>query len=550
VNAFLRIGILVSVFAAIAAPGSIAAEPTYGSRVVDPLNKVFAETDLKSFSGDYFPEVARGEYATWLVLIRKPVALSNVSVEVTEPSDGHSTLPKPRVRFVGTVQVSTQAEKRPGPDALRPASGMFPDPLYPTAPESIAAGDLLQLWVDVKIPTDAGAGKYQSKLVVHASGDPAQEIPLQLRVYAVTVGKANFWISQSLYLPNIILPTTPAGTLDAYFAKVKTYAEDLVSHGQHMLEINPLQMIRPGPDGSYDYSFFDRYVQVLKDAGCGDRIQGCYLGTRSAGWVSDFDAQIGVPKDGLFQVQKVPIDSDAAKTFFASYLPALVAHLKEKGWLGSYLQSIADEPIPENVESWKRLKAYADRYEPGIPTVDAEPPEMIGDLCSINCPCLNSLDTSYTKWEPILHAPGREFWYYVANQTLDNYANRFIDQPSMKTRLIPWIAFGCGARGFLHWGYDSWYVTKDPFHDLTPQGLPPGDGWIVYPGANGPIDSIRWEQLRDGVGDYELLGKAMAKDYGAAVQTIKQVVKTFSVYDTSIENFRKVRHELLEMDVR
>ena len=118
----------------------------------------------------------------------------------------------------------------------------------------------------------------------------------------------------------------------------------------------------------------------------------------------------------------------------------------------------------------------------------------------------------------------------------------------MKTRVLPWIAAACGAKGFLHWGFDSWYVTKDPFHDLTPGGLPPGDAWIVYPGSKGPIDSIRWEQTRDGIDDHALLMKALVKNYGATVALIKQVVKTFSAYDTSVENFRNVRHQLLELD--
>jgi hypothetical protein len=32
-----------------------------------------------------------------------------------------------------------------------------------------------------------------------------------------------------------------------------------------------------------------------------------------------------------------------------------------------------------------------------------------------------------------------------------------------------------------------------------------GDGFLLYPGENGPINSIRWELIRDGIEDYDYL---------------------------------------------
>lgn len=39
-------------------------------------------------------------------------------------------------------------------------------------------------------------------------------------------------------------------------------------------------------------------------------------------------------------------DADA---FYAQFFPALVAHLKQRGWLGTYLQHLADEPIAQRL---------------------------------------------------------------------------------------------------------------------------------------------------------------------------------------------------------
>ena len=70
------------------------------------------------------------------------------------------------------------------------------------------------------------------------------------------------------------------------------------------------------------------------------------------------------------------------------------------------------------------------------------------------------------------------------------------------------------ARGFLHWGYNTWnqlLVDKmiDPFVDSTAGwGLPHGDPFVVYPGPDRPIDSIRWEVFAESLQDYALLQTA------------------------------------------
>jgi len=74
----------------------------------------------------------------------------------------------------------------------------------------------------------------------------------------------------------------------------------------------------------------------------------------------------------------------------------------------------------------------------------------------------------------------------------------------LKTRILHWINWRYRLTGYLHWGLNFW--TSDPFNDdRSREDLPPGDCWIVYPGPHGPVDSIRWEQMREGIQDYELL---------------------------------------------
>ena len=77
-------------------------------------------------------------------------------------------------------------------------------------------------------------------------------------------------------------------------------------------------------------------------------------------------------------------------------------------------------------------------------------------------------------------------WFYLCS--VEEYANRFIEQPLIKTRLLHWINFTYGITGYLHWGYNQWIGQPgDPYHPASrwPTYLPARDPWIVYPGSDG-----------------------------------------------------------------
>jgi hypothetical protein len=82
--------------------------------------------------------------------------------------------------------------------------------------------------------------------------------------------------------------------------------------------------------------------------------------------------------------------------------------------------------------------------------------------------------------------------------------------------MLGWLFHRNRARGFLHWGYNYWYRSQtreliDPYRVLDAHlwpSWPYGDAFMVYPGADGPVDSLRWEVFADGLQDYALLQTA------------------------------------------
>jgi len=107
-------------------------------------------------------------------------------------------------------------------------------------------------------------------------------------------------------------------------------------------------------------------------------------------------------------------------------------------------------------------------------------------------------------------------WAYFCCGPRGAYLNRLMDTPLTKIRMTGWLLYRLRARGFLHWGYNYWYKSQtqqliDPFTEQAACAWPGwayGDPFVVYPGEDGPIDSIRWEVFGQSLQDYALLESA------------------------------------------
>jgi len=111
-------------------------------------------------------------------------------------------------------------------------------------------------------------------------------------------------------------------------------------------------------------------------------------------------------------------------------------------------------------------------------------------------------------YEPIYlqqrQAMGDEIWAYVCISAQRPWLNCWgIDYPGMDHRLLFWQLFSHDITGFLYWQATYW--RESPWDNTLTYPGGNGDGSLVYPGAAGPVASIRWELCRDGTEDYDML---------------------------------------------
>jgi len=522
---------------------------------VDPLIKVFRDASPEP-SATAIAEVARGETATLQIVVRSTQSINDLHATLSpiKRSLSKAMLAARAPRFVGYVPVDRPTQK-PSKDQLRKPPADYPDPLMENETTEVAAGQAQPVWITVPVPTNAIIGTYHGKLTLTGTteGKPFRLVqPLTLIVRSAVAGPAGLWVTDwyALHWPHLQIDPRPESA--EYYALLRRYARNMAEHRHNVALISPLSLANFTADANgelkIDFARFDRWVETFKEAGVIGRIEGGHIGGRKGGWESEFVVTIHQVKEGKVTSTAVDPASPEADAFYARFFPALVAHLKTKGWLGAYLQHLADEPIAKNIATYRSMAALARKYAPELRIIEAcHTKDLVGSI-DVWVPQLNFLHQDYAHYQARQQA-GDEVWFYTCVFPQGEYANRFLEQPLLKTRLLHWINYRYGATGYLHWGYNQW-TADSPFTHTTrphpgPPYLPAGDPWIVYPGKDGPLDSIRFEAMRDGIADYALLQELERRNAAAAHELAARLVLNFDRYNTDVAAFRLARHELL-----
>lgn len=533
--------------------------PAITVKPVDPLIKVFREDRVRGDNSSRM-EAARGEHATFQVVVPgMPVDMKELRCEVTDfrTADGKTSLPSPQVRYVGYVGASVTARK-PGQDQLRMAPTEFPDPLLEGKSVAVSAGANQPCWITVPVPVDAAPGDYKATTTLHARvlGKPTSAtLPLSLKVYPAQVKKTRLDVVNWHQLLHRGDQPTPERLSEEWWDLLRTYAADMVAHRQNMARVETLWVIKFGEDVdgnlTFDFSDFDKWVQILLDAGI-ERISSLQFAWRKGAWHEPYHVETHKAGENNYKGGKsfrgtmVPADSPQAREFYSKWFPAFTAHLKEKGWLDKFVQHVGDEPVKGNAASYNAAAKLVRDFAPDLPIIEACLAEdMVGSI-DIWVPTIENLGKKFDFFEKRRSA-GDKIWFYTCVQPQGDYVNRFLEQPVLKVRLIPWVNYRYNATGFLHWGYNFWRAT--PWDDAgDPKGnLPAGDSHIVYPAKDGYgiVSSIRWEAFRDGIEDHELLSQLAEKNPDAAQRLAQRLVLDFDKYVTEVGAFRQTRHELL-----
>ena len=521
---------------------------------LDPLQKVFKE-DFFFVEVPDTAAVAKGETATFQFVLRGIYPIQGLKVEAKELVCGGNRIAASYKAFAGYIRAVTHARFR-SRDAVFPSSDLYPDCLLDIKSIDVAAMSNQPVWVCYDIPRNAADGNYSATLVFTGKVNGKRfKINKQInaKVFPVTLPEqtlwiSNWWSSATFSRMNENEPVEPFS--DRYWELLTILANKMRDYGQNSyviwdkgdapglgLGLSLYNIKRNGSKYTFDFTNFDKMVELFIREGGLKRIEGGHLADRMGDWNSDFG--VFVPNMG-----KLPFENEETQNFLSQFIPALYSHLESKCWTNIYVQHIADEPVERNAESYIRIAGFVKNLVPEIKILDAVMYSKLANTVDVWVPKLNDWHREYTFFQE-RQAAGDEVWFYTCVEPQGNYANRFMEQPLIQTRLLHWMNYRYGATGYLHWGFNIWQFLNLT-GDAVTGGWPAGDAFIAYPARDKVYASIRLKAMRDGIADYELLKLLEQKSPDKAKELASAVIRNFDSYDSNIRSFRETRLKLLK----
>ncbi len=537
-------------------------------KTIDPLVKVVGDphSEAPVYAACDTALVARGEYATVQFLIYTKEAADVTAIKVQAPVKGATALTEVSVGKVGYVSIGHPVASRLQPEGIRSVANRYPDPVFPVSSFQLhpRIPEMVRLSVHIPLTADAGLYTGSVELLLNMNGR-TQRIrhPFYIKVYRSKVEKTSllisnwFWAApgQLRFLNNGI---TPQAFSARYWELMKVVASFVAAYNQNVALISPIDLLQfEKRNGKYrfDFSRFDRMVEIYQQAGVSKRIEGNPIATRSKGdWKSEFGIYVPIGNSSVDGMRKelLPAGDPKATDFLRQFLPEFWKHLKSKGWSDRFMLHVADEPIPENVDSYRQIAALVRKFVPDMKIIEAVMDNDIAGYVDVWVPKLDNLQKNYPYLLQQASGPQKELWFYTCNDPVGPYANRYIEQQLILTRLTHWLNFKYVMPGFLHWGLAAWdHISKKGtpeslLDETSASYLPAGDAWIAYPALNKLYPSIRLQTMRDGIYDYELLKMLERKNPWQAFSIASRMVAGFNNYNQDLKDFRSARRDLLE----
>ena len=499
--------------------------------------KVSKDRPLPEAGSDtVFLSAARNETEAVQIIIHPDLSLTNfIAHSAVLKGPGGAEIPVDcidvlRVRYVNIEH----------PTDRTGVAAPWPDPLPPfKAPITLAAKENHPFWVRVRVPRNIPAGIYEGVIQLRADNYTV-DVPMQVEVYGfdlpdgMTLETAfgfnpstvysyqkisdpeqrrevleKYWVNFSAHHITPYNPT-PDHPVKVEWIKIKPgERKDLPEEDQKLLETHALTPV-------FDWDAWDAEI---------DRVFDQY----------HFNTfRMGIPGLSNRSLQGFAEDTREYKLAFTAYCQAVQEHLREKGLLHAAYVYWYDEPMttdyPVVMNGFNKLKEAA----PDIRRMLTEQvePELIGGP-NLWCPLTMWYD--HERTEERCNA-GDQFWWYTCTIPKAPYPGLFTDHPGTDFRVWLWLTWKYRIQGILIWASNLWTTEKaypnlpqNPYEDpmswvsddtakvgeKVPWGN--GDGRFIYPPEaaasgqqeetilDGPVDSIRWEILRDGIEDYEYM---------------------------------------------
>ena len=453
------------------------------------------------------------------------------------------------------------------------AVASWPDPLPALSrPIDLDAEANQPLWVRVSVPKDARPGTYVGKIRLSAMGYSG-EVAVKVEVYGFALPDRMTCQTAFGFSPGEVWRYQKLDKEADRRAVLEKYLASFSAHHISPYDPAPLDRIRvTWPDRktlvpAVDFTAWDAAMKRAMEQYHFNSFMVDIPGMGGGSFHARVEPELLGYREGQAEY----------RTAFRNYCKAMESHLLEKGWLNEAYVYWFDEPDPKDYEfvmnGFRKLKEAAPGLK-GMLTEQVEPGLVGGP--TIWCPITPEYKHEAAEER---RKAGERFWWYVCTGPKAPYCTLFLDHPATELRVWLWQTWQRQITGILVWQTNYWtsetaYTDpkrpqnpyEDPMSWTSGYGMPKGtknpwgngDGRFIYPPEaaadarsaepvlDGPVESIRWEMLRDGIEDYEYLcilrglleqkgGKLTAEQRAASAALLevpKEITKDMTTFTT------------------
>jgi hypothetical protein len=229
-----------------------------------------------------------------------------------------------------------------------------------------------------------------------------------------------------------------------------------------------------------------------------------------------------------------------------SYARQLQDRYEKKGWLHKAYVYMYDEPLeshfPYVMESARILREGAPKLRR---MVTSGPNEKLLGGPNLWCPITHDYNPDDAAWRKAREA-GDQFWWYITFSSREPLVNEHIEHSGIDSRLWLWQTWGEKFSGILMWETVCW--SRDPYdapvcrnsHGVVRSSA---EGFYIYPPTEclettgkvfvPPVDSIRFDLIREGIEDYDYFALLKKKNPSSSLLNVpKDVYRSLREYST------------------
>jgi hypothetical protein len=378
--------------------------------------------------------------------------------------------------------------------------GQYPDRLVPFNMLHLTEPRNHGIWITAYVPYSASAGLY-SGIINFTFGDKESFVfNLRLNVW-------NFTIPQMRHTRTNLGPqTSNQNHIDTFHShRINSYGIPVHrAWSEEQLNANEIYtcfLNETTNQWSFNWTWWDAQTNASILQG----VNGFYI-----------NCPLGMPREPWwFEEDGVTLSKWGIQT--GNFYAGVQAHLEDlrdnnaTDWFKYCYIYFIDEFqmfIPEGYEReeyfvlLEGFLSLINSSAPNVKIMTTTPPsrELLNIRKYIDIYCPVTYDYDEVEWNAAM-AEGKEMWMYPCVGPQAPWPNSHLYNRLFEIRVLYWQVFYYKIQGFLYWSSNAYY------HGQYGMGFNAwGDGWFVYMDDEGRVyDSIRWENYRDAIEDYEYL---------------------------------------------